>query len=293
MTDASDTGASVVVAQASVAGGRLKPLWVVAKSFDDTMRNWSTSEQEMFALKLFVEKLHHHVANLPLMVMCDHKNLGSEELENTLVSGRASAKLLRQYWQCRHVLRGSEVYRVYLTGPSNTAADFFSRTLSGKETKLGENNDMHLVRKLMLECFVGPRDLSRTASIDVSGKDFAVKFVNALEDAEKEEPLADQIEHYNTVQFGRSVATASAPKWVDGKPSWTDVQDEDSENPFKVGTMKECTNDTKTASTKKQQNLTGDSWRVTQEQGQVILERVHRVPRNTFYNPLKDIGDVA
>ncbi|CAD7974212.1 unnamed protein product, partial [Amoebophrya sp. A120] len=125
LCDASRFGRSYTIAQAERSGGPLRPCVVKGVSFNETEQAWSVLEQELSAVKLFVEDGFRYVEGLESFLMFDHENLG--RLDDLVGNQRVQDKVLRWLEAVKYKLDSSAIHRVYISGIINVIADAASR----------------------------------------------------------------------------------------------------------------------------------------------------------------------
>jgi hypothetical protein len=120
-TDASQTGVGGILFQRVPLEDGLteeQPVAFVSKAFNQTERNWSTIEQEGFAIFHCVMKLQHYLKGRDFEVETDHRNL-------TYMASSLTPKVIR--WKLR-LLEFDFVIR-HIAGVDNVVADGLSRCL--------------------------------------------------------------------------------------------------------------------------------------------------------------------
>lgn len=122
-TDASKQGVGAYIFQYDKDGSEL-PVVYVSKAFDTTQANWSTSEQEAFAIVFAVTKLRHYLLGYPFIIQSDHRNL------QWLLSSQVP-KLIR--WGL--ILSEFQFNITHIPGKENIVADTLSRILASIRIK--------------------------------------------------------------------------------------------------------------------------------------------------------------
>ena len=116
-TDASVEGVGAVLLQ----GGdddTLKPIMYISKAFDNTQRNWTTFDQEAFAIKYAMEKCRPYLIGHPFVLDTDHNNLVYMMTSKTPKIERQYLAVCEYNFTVRHI-----------SGTRNVVADFLSRHL--------------------------------------------------------------------------------------------------------------------------------------------------------------------
>ena len=139
-TDASEEGTSAELFQ--IDGGVHKCVAFHSHKFNDTERNWSTIEQECFAIVLALKAWAHLISGVPLIIQTDHRNL--QYMQQSTVK-----KLIR--WRLE--LAEFEFSIEHIPGKSNIVADGISRcfTVLSSPTPVDPSNpSTDLVRSTSL-----------------------------------------------------------------------------------------------------------------------------------------------
>ena len=114
-TDASVDGVGAMLFQEDLDGNP-QPVAYASKAFNATQSNWSTVEQEMFAVVFAVSKFEHHLRGHPFILKTDSRNL--VHMKNSKVP-----KIIR--WSL--FLQEFEMTPVHIPGKSNVVCDALSR----------------------------------------------------------------------------------------------------------------------------------------------------------------------
>jgi len=119
-TDASNAGVGGILFQRVLVDGKLeeRPVAFVSKAFSKTEANWSTIEQEGFAIFHCVMKLQHYLKGRHFVVETDHRNL-------VYMSKSLTPKVIR--WRLRLLEFDFDVF--HIAGEANVVADALSRCL--------------------------------------------------------------------------------------------------------------------------------------------------------------------
>lgn len=119
-TDASNTGVGGVLFQRFTEGKVVeeRPIAFVSKAFNETEQNWSTIEQEGFAIFHCVMKLDHYLKGREFTIETDHRNL-------VYMANSLTPKVIR--WRLR-LLEFDFVVK-HIAGEANVVADALSRCL--------------------------------------------------------------------------------------------------------------------------------------------------------------------
>ncbi len=113
--DASDLGIGGVLFQLDDNDSE-RPIAFVSKSFNQTQRNWSVMDRELFAILYTLDRFRHYIYGATFVLDTDHQNL-------LFLDATKSAKLTR--WRER-LLEYSFVLR-HIPGADNIVADSLSR----------------------------------------------------------------------------------------------------------------------------------------------------------------------
>ena len=113
--DASLKGLGGVLLQEQ-PNGDLRPVAYTSRTFSQREQNWSTIEQECFALVHCVSVWHHYLAGQPFCILTDHRNL-------TYLSSCASPKVQR--WAASLMSYNYSIR--HIAGRHNEVADHLSR----------------------------------------------------------------------------------------------------------------------------------------------------------------------
>ena len=129
-TDASNIGAGGILFQRFIDGDVVeeKPIAFVSKAFNDTEKNWSTIEQEGFAIFHCVMKLDHYLKGRFFTIETDHRNL-------VYMANSLTPKVIR--WRLRLLEFDFDVE--HIAGEDNVVADALSRCLSTKTLNMTEH----------------------------------------------------------------------------------------------------------------------------------------------------------
>jgi len=115
-TDASVDGIGGFLFQLDDSGD-VRPVWFLSKSFNATQRNWSTNEQECFAMYYCIIQLEPLLLGHPFRLQTDHRNL-------QFIHDASAPKVIR--WRCR--LQEYDFTIEHLPGEENIIADLLSRS---------------------------------------------------------------------------------------------------------------------------------------------------------------------
>ena len=124
-TDASKYGIGAYLFQ--VIDGQEQPIAFVSKAFVGPQLNWSTPEQEMFAIFFALRKFDYLLRDVQFTLRTDHKNL-------TLTHADTNAKVVR--WKL--LLQEYNFTVTHIKGEDNVVADAFSRICTFRE----DNTDL-------------------------------------------------------------------------------------------------------------------------------------------------------
>jgi hypothetical protein len=121
-TDASKNGVGGILFQRVVSSRNEiteeRPIAFVSKAFNDTEKNWSTIEQEGFAIFFCIQKLENYLMGRQFNVETDHRNL-------VFMAKSSTPKVIR--WRMR--LSEYDFSVTHVPGVENVVADGLSRCL--------------------------------------------------------------------------------------------------------------------------------------------------------------------
>lgn len=123
-TDASTFGVGGCLLQVA-PDGSVQPIKYVSQKFSPQARNWTTIEQECFAIYICVKLCEYLLRCKPCILQCDHANL--QYMETSIVP-----KIIR--W--RTYLQSFVLFIVHIPGKANTVADWLSRIHQTQESTL-------------------------------------------------------------------------------------------------------------------------------------------------------------
>jgi hypothetical protein len=120
-TDASNKGVGGILFQRTTNSDTVeeRPVAYVSKAFNTTEANWSTIEQEGFAIFHCVMKLQHYLKGRHFVIETDHRNL-------VYMTKSLTPKVIR--WRLRLLEFDFDVF--HIAGEDNVVADALSRCLS-------------------------------------------------------------------------------------------------------------------------------------------------------------------
>ena len=119
-TDASNAGVGGILFQRVIVDDVVeeRPVAYVSKAFNSTEANWSTIEQEGFAIFHCVMKLQHYLKGRHFVIETDHRNL-------VYMTNSMTPKVIR--WRLRLLEYDFDVF--HIAGELNVVADALSRCL--------------------------------------------------------------------------------------------------------------------------------------------------------------------
>jgi len=169
-TDASVTGVGGYLVQR--IRGEERPIAYVSHRFSKAASNWSTIEQEAYAIVYCVLKLEAYLLGRTFRIKTDHKNL-------IYILGSTIPKIVR--WRLR--LAEYDFSIDHIAGVDNVVADNLSRLLAGIRVDVPDNAELELEQLLqqLHNGIVGHhgRDRTEAAVIEVLGKDVYDAIPNA------------------------------------------------------------------------------------------------------------------
>jgi len=133
-TDASMNGIGAYLFQ--IVDGKEVPIEFLSKSFTREQSNWSTPEQEAYAIFYALRKWDHLLCDIKFTLQTDHKNLIYVNLEG-------SAKVRR--WKL--LMQGYNFDIEHIAGVDNVVADAFSRLCALTESKKKKKKARKSLRK--------------------------------------------------------------------------------------------------------------------------------------------------
>ncbi|NJO65355.1 MAG: hypothetical protein HC836_46865 [Richelia sp. RM2_1_2] len=153
-TDASTVGIGACLVQ--VQNGEEKPIMFVSKKFSEAASNWSTIEQECFAIFYACIQLQSFLLGRKFFIKTDHKNL-------VYLSSSSVPKVIR--WRLR--LLEFDFVVIHIPGSENVAADYLSRIYSvvhEAENILSEDEQQNIL-SMYHNDIIGHHGISKTYSL--------------------------------------------------------------------------------------------------------------------------------